>query len=816
MMHAERLSQQGNWVDAGKAYRFALAEFPNDEAAIVGFGKSLFHQGQAEQAWRAFQQVLKVNPNNLEAMITVGDIQAQMKQPSAAAQTYLRAGNLLAGQKKLEDALELWHKATELVPDYPEAHRNLAHGLAQLGEPRLAARQFLTLAAIYQRHNDMAQAGQQIEAIRRFLPDDPGVPLAMQALRQRQPLHADMISEEEPQPEIEVEEFMPAFLEPEEEEEESDFPMLLVPDEDEVEEEVVEAEVEDELGGFFEDEEEAETVAEETEDDPFGLFSEADSFRNESNLPMSGGLLDATRQKALSELANVIFEDDAAGPERSVLPDGREVSRMEINMFIIQAIDLQTREEYDEAIERYRLVTQANAGRPALHYNLGLLHQEMGDSTDAIKMLRLSAQDPNFRAGSLFALGQTYYDADQPEMALRQFADFLKAIDVKTVDEARQEELEIYYDNLADEFLASDNPTKVDTFIKAVTNFFAHPDWETRIYEARKRMDSISEEGIMSLAEFLESPETEVVVTALATTNDYLKLNLPKSASEECLRAIQKAPSYLPLHTRLADILLKQDLTDAAIKKYLTVATVYEVRHQVEQSIAIFKKILKIAPLDVTVRNKLIDVYMSRNKVEPALENYLVLADAYYQLAQIDKALQKYDEAMRLTDNTTDPGSWKVKIFSQKGDIYSQRFEWDKATTLFEQAYRLNPRDERASRQLVDLYYKQNKTSQAIKVLDGLLGVYYREKPGKAVSFLKELVAINPDDMFLRQRLAISYMQDGRKNEAIAEYDILGEMQLNQGQRNQAIQTIQAILKMKPDNPEGYRQLLAQIQKGAI
>jgi predicted Zn-dependent protease len=59
-------------------------------------------------------------------------------------------------------------------------------------------------------------------------------------------------------------------------------------------------------------------------------------------------------------------------------------------------------------------------------------------------------------------------------------------------------------------------------------------------------------------------------------------------------------------------------------------------------------------------------------------------------------------------------------------------------------------------------------------------------------------------------------MQDGRKNEAIAEYDILGEMQLNQGQRNQAIQTIQAILKMKPDNPDGYRQLLAQIQKGTI
>ncbi|MDM8519748.1 tetratricopeptide repeat protein [Anaerolineales bacterium HSG6] len=957
MFHAERFSEEGDWNQANTAYRYALAEFPNNEAAIVGFGVATYQLGSAENAWRAFQQALKINPNNTDALSCMADIQVEMGRPETAAQTYLRAGNILASKGDIAAGVEAWQQAIEIKSDFVDAHRNLAHGLARQGEERLAARQFLALAALYQQQRNIPMAAQQVEAARQLIPDDSGIETAISALKQGQLVQSDMISETEPEPEpasfepdmfdfeeetIEVipslmlpeedededvtlsvpssllmepdekeddfsagipslltpeddepeddefsdlmpslltpeedepeeDEFsdlMPSLLTPEEDEPEDDefsdlMPSLLTPEDDEPEEddfsslmpslllpeddepeddfsslmpslllpeddepevdassvmptdetvEPTESEeddpfAEDALGDFFDDT----PAEEEVEEDPFDFsFDSPDS--NES----SGGLIESKRQKALAELANIIFEDDQGGPETSVLPDGTQVSRMEINMMVIQAIDLQARGDMSEAVDKYRQVVQANAGRPALYYNLGLLYQEQEEYTESVKLLRMASPDPDYRLSVQFALGQAYYASDKPEQTLMQFSEVLKEVDLETVDDEQYDELESFYDSFADEFLADETPDKLENFVTAVKQFFSHDNWLQRVDEARQRLDRISDDRVMSLAEFLESPETEMIITALANTNEYLELDLPMSASEECLRAIQRAPLYLPLHTRLADILLRQNKTDAAINKYVSVANVYEIRHQTEQAVGVFKKILKISPLDTTIRTKLIDMNLRRDKIDPAMEHSLALADSYYQLAQEDKALKQYEDALRLAAKANDPSHWQVKILNQTGDIYNQRFDWNKATAYFEQSHQLDPKNERASKQLVDLYYKQGRTSQAIKVLDKLLAVYHKDEPIKAIKLLKELVTINSGDMFLQQRLAISYMQGGNKQDAISAYDELGEMQLNKNMNAQAAQTIQTILRLKPENPDGYKQLLQQIKAGTI
>lgn len=846
MAHAERFAGQGDWEKAGQAYRFALAEFPNNEAAIIGFGAATLHLGSPEQAWRAFQQALKVNPNSTDALSYMGDIQAQMGKPEAAAQTHVRVGSMLASQGDFEAAMEAWLKAIEFAPNFPDAHQNLAQALAHQGENRLAARQFLALAGVYQQQGNPTQAAQAIEAAENVLPDDPGLETARQALQQGAAIEADMVSETEPEPEPDFSvltdaepvqddgaDFMlPAADEPDSDIEDDFSAMLLLPDEPEEEAEsiglpsllmpdepVVETETEpemaaddDPLGDFFDGDDEASVEMEQSDEEAWDIFGS-----DETTMVAAHGLIEEAQERALAELANIIFEDAQGGPETSVLPDGTQVSRMEINMMVIQAIDLQARDDIEDAVDRYRQVVQANAGRPALYYNLGLLYKDREEHKEAIKLFRMTMPDPDYRLSAMFALGQLYYETGETDQALRQFAELLKTIDLETIADEQYDDLSDAYDSLADQYLAADEATKTDSFVTAVTQFFAKPDWQRKAEEARQQMDSISEDNVMSLAEYLESPESEIIITALAATNDYVHQEHYLSASEECLRAIQRAPYYLPLHLRLADILIKQDLTDTAIQKYLAVAEVYEIRSQVEQAVGVFKKVLKFAPMDVTVRSKLIDVQLARKKLEPALDNYINLADSYYQLAQVDKALEKYNEALTLAADSPNENSWKARILTQTGDIYSQRFDWGKATAYLEEAYKLDPQNERTSRQLVELHYKQGKTSQAIRVLDTLLKKYYQQQEtGKAVSFLKELVAVNPDDMFLRQRLAISYTQGGQRQEAIAEYDTLAEIQFTNGMRDHALQTLQTILKLKPENPEGYQQVIEQIKSGSM
>ncbi len=65
--------------------------------------------------------------------------------------------------------------------------------------------------------------------------------------------------------------------------------------------------------------------------------------------------------------------------------------------------------------------------------------------------------------------------------------------------------------------------------------------------------------------------------------------------------------------------------------------------------------------------------------------------------------------------------------------------------------------------------------------------------------------------MGLRQRLGEAYLSVGMKEEAIAELDALGELQLEAGQEEEARETIQSIISLGPEDIEAYRQLLERL-----
>ncbi len=756
MAHANKFVQQANWTEASRAFRFALAEFPNSEAAILGFGKASLRLGQPDFAQRAFQQVLKVNSTNQEAMSLIGELHEQAGEVDAAAEMYLRLGNMNASQLDLPSAIHFWRKAISLVPNHLEAHRRLADGLAQHGDTRPAARQLLTLAAIFQQQGSQDQAQEQIQAAEQLVAiDDPAIAEAYQALQTGTPIQPEQLTDTPPDtPEV-VDDFFSAAL--------------------------VEDTIRD--GGP--------TI----EDDPFAI-----SF--EDDVPKKG-LVSAAQENAIAELADSVFEGNT---------DPMQM------MMIVQAIDLQGSGNLREAAKNYHQVIQGGAKDPALYFNLGMLLKELGQLDQAVELLKFTTQQTSeYQLGAQFALGETYLAANQQNYAVRCFFEGVKLVDTQLIPTHRAETLTQQYSNFQTSFFGGSDPQKLTLFIEAVQSFFAHPAWEKKAFEARQLMDGVNENGsIMSLAEFLETPQTEVVITAMALTSQYLNRKMLRTASEECLRAIQRAPQYLPLHVRLADILLQQERTDEAVSKYLCIARVFEMRGTPGEAIDVFQKVLRTAPMDVKVRSELIGLYQGRGDTEQALEHLLILADSFYQLAQVDRALQKYNEASQLATSSSDPNQWKAKILGRVGDIYTQRFDWAGATKAYEELVRIKPNDDAVQRKLIDFYFKQNKVSQASEILNTVLTQYQRQDPAKAVELLKDLRDSRPDDMNLRQRLAQAYVQNGMTREAIAEYDALGEMQLEQGLRDKAIQTIQAIIQLGPEDSEGYRRLLSQISGGAL
>lgn len=754
MRLATNFSWDSDWPHALKAYRAALQEFPDDPEALIGMATAYFELEQNESAIRALQRVMKADPAHQGALKKMGEILERIGRPEEAAKTYVYSGNLYAKANKLEDATRSWEKAILADPEQMQARNNLAHAYARLGKIDTAISELVTLAAIYQEQGDQTKARQYLQAAQQLAPDNNFVQSALTAFEDGSSIHA-----------FQKDTVQPATEPPS-----------------------------------------AATAAPETLDGEELLsFTGADA---ESDSERPSTPQKQVEQLALEELAGILFEDDAGFA-------GLALSKPQIDSLIGQAIDWQTRGDIRKTIAVYEQLVKGGFTRSAVYFMLGTFYMQDARYDEAIEAFNKAKTERSYQLGVNFALGECFRYKRDANNALKFFTEVLKMIDMKNARREGTNELNRIYEKLVGNYVNSGDEKKTLNFVESLRNFLTSKDYENKIIQARQRLGGTNGASVGAWIEFLEAPNTEAILSAMSATTDYMKQNMLMTATEVCYRAIQEAPTYLPLHLRLAEIYLKQEALENSIKKYLAVAEVYNVRGDFEQSIAIYQKVLKVAPMDVSVRTKLVDLYRSRNDINAMLEQYEILADAYYQLAQVDQSLEKYKEALQLAPKSTDPKAWQVEILHRIGDIYLQRVDWLSAAEVYTQLVKISPDDDRALLLLVDLNYKLGHTDRALVMLDRVMALYVKQnKQEKMLEFLQDITQLRPHEMSLHERLAGFYKLLGMHNEAIEQYDILGELQLEAGLRDDATKTIQQIIDLKPADPSGYKQLLAQIKGG--
>jgi len=315
----------------------------------------------------------------------------------------------------------------------------------------------------------------------------------------------------------------------------------------------------------------------------------------------------------------------------------------------------------------------------------------------------------------------------------------------------------------------------------------------------------------MSLAEILSVRDSEAILQSMSLMQELAKRGKYYSALEEAYIAVQHAPDYLPLHLRIADVVWKTGQTDLAVTKYLIVANTLYARGDARQAMAIYQRVLRLAPMDTTIRSKLIELLIAYGQIDRAIEQYLALADTYYQLASIDKAREKYIDALKLAPRGATARLWPNQILHKMGDMDTQRGDWRRAIQTYEQLRQIDPQDEKARLMLIELYYKV-QPQRAITEIDEMMKTYRASgKLRKIVPIIEDQIRLHPRDMALQARAAQACIESGLKNEGIEHLNDLGEMLLNAGQTKQAMTTIKAIIALNPPNVEEYKILLARI-----
>ncbi len=766
MSQGHSAAWEQNWYKAAALYRQALEEFPEDPQALTSLGLALYEQKKYEEALTYYQQAAKISKEDPIPMEKVAELLEKLGNELNAARTYLRAAELYLKNREVIKALENWNQVIQLDPDNITAHTRLAGVYERIGESQRAASEYLAVAGLAQHAGDMERAVRSVNQALQIMPNHSEAIQALTLLRDYKDL--------------------PKPTRPTGRSRKGTSPLKLsqVP----------------QLEGPKAPGEQAERGT-----DPVTQAS----------------------QRALAAIAGMLFDfpedhlDDQPGQRDLVaITRGKgkapkEMDRTKIVLHLGQVVDLQSNEQYAQAAEELERAIEAGLINPAVYFDLGYLYYLLGKEAEAYSNLQYAVKSRQYALAGHLLMGEVLRNKGRLKDGSIEYLEALRQADSQVVPENKAEDLLQLYEPIIEAHRHDDDAEFQARLCENVSGLLMRPDWRDQMVRARTQMPvQGSETPVIPLAEILTEARSSQVVDSLGTIYQLANSGNLRSAMEESFYAIQYAPTYLPLHTYMGELLVKQGLVQDAIAKLLAVARTYNTRGETHRAVDVYRRIIDFAPMDLSARNSLIDQLISMGQVTDAINEYMELADVYYSLADLDMTRKTYSDALRQAQTSRLDRSWRVQVLHRMADIDLQSLDWRQALRIFEQIRTLDPDDEKSRSSLIELNFRLGQEQNALAELDDFLRhLASTGQRKKAQTFLEVLVKENPERAAVRRRLAELYRQTGMRTQAIEELDKIGEALLESGDRAGALKVIEDILGLNPPNAIDYQNLLNTLRQ---
>jgi tetratricopeptide (TPR) repeat protein len=745
------------WSKAASAYRHALQEIPDNPKALNSLGLALFQQGEFDEALQIYKRVAQVTPQDPAPMEKLAQLLERTGHLKEAINAASKAADLFLNLRDMDKAIENWVHVTTLDPENTIAHSRLALAHERLGHKAQAVAEYIAVASIVQRTGNMDKTAELITKALKIMPESSEAKQAQLLLRSGQ--------------------LLPKPLRPK--------------------------------GG--------------TGPIAMAKVKQLDQPKK----PADSGLdpIAEARQKALTRLAEILFDyttDDGPsiqarrGLQALMRGTGKlnlqQSEQSKVVLHLGQAIDLQSKGKDSEAADELDNALEAGFNHPALYFDLGMLRSTSDRLETSLRHLIHAVKHNDFNLAARLLMGQINQKLGRLQPAAIEYLEALKLADAAVVPADSADEVRQMYEPLIEAQAAETDDDALKRVCDNINGLLMRKNWRDHLYKSREQMPK--SEMVMPIAEIILQAQSSQVLEAINHVHQLARAGQLRTAMEEAFQALTYAPTYLPLHSLMGDLLVRENHTQEAIAKFTAVATAYSVRGEAAQATKILKRVIQLSPMDMHARTKLIDQLVARGQVDDAIREYIELADIYYRLAELDNARKTYTTSLRVVQQFNADRQWNVHILQRMADIDMQRLDWKQAIRVFEQIRTLRADDENARKNLIDLSLRLGQVSQAVAELESYTSyLHTSNNEARVIPFIEELLEERPDEVTLIHTLAGAYHRAGRVEDAVARLDTIAESLLDAGKKDEALVIINQILLMDPPNAEQYRQLLMQLQE---
>ena len=166
--HAYNWDQR--WEEAIAEFEKAIKLASNEPAAYEGLGTAYRGLDRLTKALENYKLAARYSRGDILYLRQVADMQELLGHEGEAGRTYLAIGEVELGRRRLQEAMDYWHRAIMLEPNLLQAHRRLASVYKRQKSIPSAIREYLEIARIAQADNNKEEA---LKACQQALELDP-------------------------------------------------------------------------------------------------------------------------------------------------------------------------------------------------------------------------------------------------------------------------------------------------------------------------------------------------------------------------------------------------------------------------------------------------------------------------------------------------------------------------------------------------------------------------------------------------------------------------------------------------------------------
>ena len=753
-----------DWERAAAYFRQALGEKPEDHKALTSLALALYNTQSYQESLNYYFQAYKVTPQYpmpLEKAATIYEI---LGKEEVGADVAVQAAELYLKDGDIEKAIENWSRALGMNPEQLAAHSRLAVVYERMERLPQAIREYIHLASLLQYKGDQEKA---IQFVNRALKLKPNHEEALQAL--------EMLRNN------------------------VQIPKPARP-----------------KGGSGPPRSSLQHPTGDSPPDP----KVATDQRDDHLTPV-----EETRQNALETLANLFFEQSNVETERSSRKGGikaiiegtgpiyaRNVDKNKLMLHLGQAVEYLTLEDYEHAATELKRVIDLGLKHPAANFLLGFIHLERDRLESAARILRRATPHPDYILSTRLLLGKALDKKGNLREASVAYLEALKQADSLSVDPQYAEGLRQLYEPIIEEHTRSASEEQSKQLIKTIFELLERPGWRSHIKNTRTELALNEEDNPIPLAQVLTEASSSQVVVAISKIKHLAREGQQQAALEEALFAVQIAPTYLPLHVSIGELLVSAGQTKAAIEKFNVISRAYNVRGEYSRSIEMLKRVIDMSPMDMDTRKTLIDQLMDSGQSTEAIEEIIRMAEIQYSLAELAEARKTYSLALQYIHRTGMDNQWRVRLLHRVADIDIQRLNWRQALSIYDQICKINPGDQDANIRLIDLNFRLGERSQAESRIENFVQTLLDKGQEKdVITFLEKLDAEWPNEASLKLLLSDQYFKRGRIEDTLRVLEEAIKILMDLGDRSGAAEIIQRVIILNPQDADRYRHLLSNI-----